>query len=131
MIVHIANILSGFFPLIEGSQKDRLPQKGGHGCVPAEPLLENPDKKVIFPLSDIFLQSNHFVQRQYYIHSTHVVKIVSLLSSRMHRVQSRALTCLHSILSTMDAESLGGAEALQGAAQHLSTLVFGAAGLAF
>lgn len=48
----------------------------------------------------------------------------------MQRVQSRALTCLHSILSTMDAESLGGAAALQGAAQHLSTLVFGAAGVA-
>ncbi|XP_029284580.1 HEAT repeat-containing protein 3 [Cottoperca gobio] len=46
---------------------------------------------------------------------------------KMQRVQSRALTCLHSILSTMDAESLGGAAALQGAAQHLSTLVFGAA----
>uniref|UniRef100_A0A8C7ZXV2 HEAT repeat containing 3 n=1 Tax=Oryzias sinensis TaxID=183150 RepID=A0A8C7ZXV2_9TELE len=41
------------------------------------------------------------------------------------RVQSRALTCLHSILSTMDVESLGGAAGLQGAAQHLSMLVFG------
>ncbi|XP_037610437.1 HEAT repeat-containing protein 3 [Sebastes umbrosus] len=49
------------------------------------------------------------------------------LIRKMQRVQSRALTCLHSILSTMDAESLGGAAALQGAAQHLSTLVFGAA----
>lgn len=47
----------------------------------------------------------------------------------MERVQSRALTCLHSILSTMDAESLGGATALQEAAQHLSSLVFGAPGL--
>lgn len=47
----------------------------------------------------------------------------------MQRVQSRALTCLHSILSTMDADSLGGAEALQVAAKHLSTLVFGTAGL--
>uniref|UniRef100_A0A7N8XGI6 HEAT repeat containing 3 n=1 Tax=Mastacembelus armatus TaxID=205130 RepID=A0A7N8XGI6_9TELE len=46
---------------------------------------------------------------------------------RMQRVQSRALTCLHSILSTMDAESLGGPTALQGAAQHLSMLVFGTA----
>ncbi|CAG5852310.1 unnamed protein product [Menidia menidia] len=45
----------------------------------------------------------------------------------MQRVQSRALTCLHSILSTMDAESLGGAAALQEAAQHLSTLVFSTA----
>ncbi|XP_030581171.1 HEAT repeat-containing protein 3 [Archocentrus centrarchus] len=49
------------------------------------------------------------------------------LIKKMQRVQSRALTCLHSILSTMDAESLGGATALQGAAQHLSSLVFGAA----
>lgn len=49
------------------------------------------------------------------------------LTKKMRRVQSRALTCLHSILSTMDAESLGGAAALQGAAQHLSSLVFGAA----
>lgn len=48
------------------------------------------------------------------------------LTKKMQRVQSRALTCLHSILSTMDAESLGGAAALQGAAQHLSMLVFGA-----
>uniref|UniRef100_A0A667ZWY1 HEAT repeat containing 3 n=1 Tax=Myripristis murdjan TaxID=586833 RepID=A0A667ZWY1_9TELE len=43
------------------------------------------------------------------------------------KVQYRALTCLHNILSSMDAESLGGAAALQGVAQHLSTLVFGAA----
>uniref|UniRef100_A0A8C6SJ60 HEAT repeat containing 3 n=1 Tax=Neogobius melanostomus TaxID=47308 RepID=A0A8C6SJ60_9GOBI len=42
------------------------------------------------------------------------------------RVQSRALTCLHSILSTMDVESLGGIAALQEAAQRLSSLVFGA-----
>ncbi|XP_060901656.1 HEAT repeat-containing protein 3 [Labrus mixtus] len=48
------------------------------------------------------------------------------LIKKMKRVQSRALTCLHSILSSMDAESLGGAAALQEAAQHLSTLVFGA-----
>nr|XP_020448067.1 HEAT repeat-containing protein 3 [Monopterus albus] len=49
------------------------------------------------------------------------------LIKKMKRVQSRALTCLHSILSTMDAESLGGPAVLQTAAQHLSTLVFGAA----
>ncbi|XP_040023141.2 HEAT repeat-containing protein 3 [Gasterosteus aculeatus] len=49
------------------------------------------------------------------------------LIKKVQRVQSRALTCLHSILSAMDAESLGGAAALQEAAQHLSTLVFGAA----
>ncbi|XP_072236274.1 HEAT repeat-containing protein 3 [Leuresthes tenuis] len=48
------------------------------------------------------------------------------LIKRMQRVQSRALTCLHSILSTIDAESLGGAAALQEAATHLSTLVFSA-----
>lgn len=46
---------------------------------------------------------------------------------KMQRVQSRALTCLHSLVSSMDADSLGGAAALQAAAQHLSTLVFGAA----
>ncbi|XP_047218217.1 HEAT repeat-containing protein 3 [Girardinichthys multiradiatus] len=48
------------------------------------------------------------------------------LTKRMQRVQSRALTCLHSILSTMDAELLGGKAALQGAAHHLSSLVFAA-----
>ena len=49
----------------------------------------------------------------------------------MQRVQYRALTCLHNILSTMDVESLGGAEALQGVAQHLSSLVFSAPGEPF
>ncbi|XP_035624858.2 HEAT repeat-containing protein 3-like [Oncorhynchus keta] len=47
-----------------------------------------------------------------------------MLMKKMHRVQYRALTCLHNMLSTMDAESLGGAAALQAVAQHLSTLVF-------
>uniref|UniRef100_A0A672F9N0 SYO1-like TPR repeats domain-containing protein n=1 Tax=Salarias fasciatus TaxID=181472 RepID=A0A672F9N0_SALFA len=47
------------------------------------------------------------------------------LIKKMQRIQSRALTCLHSILSAMDAESLGGPAALQEAAQHLSKLVFG------
>uniref|UniRef100_A0A8C8F9C1 SYO1-like TPR repeats domain-containing protein n=1 Tax=Oncorhynchus tshawytscha TaxID=74940 RepID=A0A8C8F9C1_ONCTS len=47
-----------------------------------------------------------------------------ILIKKMHRVQYRALTCLHNMLSTMDAESLGGAAALQAVAQHLSTLVF-------
>uniref|UniRef100_A0A8C5BMN8 HEAT repeat containing 3 n=1 Tax=Gadus morhua TaxID=8049 RepID=A0A8C5BMN8_GADMO len=46
------------------------------------------------------------------------------LIKKMQRVQYRALTCLHNVLSTMDVESLGGAEALQGVAQHLSSLVF-------
>ncbi|XP_061567096.1 HEAT repeat-containing protein 3 [Cololabis saira] len=49
------------------------------------------------------------------------------LTKRMHRIQSRALTCLHSICSAMDAEALGGAAGLQQAAQHLSSMVFGAA----
>uniref|UniRef100_A0AAY5K7X5 SYO1-like TPR repeats domain-containing protein n=1 Tax=Esox lucius TaxID=8010 RepID=A0AAY5K7X5_ESOLU len=49
-----------------------------------------------------------------------------ILMKKMHRVQYRALTCLHNMLSTMDAESLGGAAALQAVAQHLSTLVFSA-----
>ncbi|XP_077567848.1 HEAT repeat-containing protein 3 [Stigmatopora nigra] len=49
-----------------------------------------------------------------------------ILITKMRRVQSRSLTCLHSILSGMDAESLGGETALQQAAQHLSALVFGA-----
>nr|XP_057945547.1 HEAT repeat-containing protein 3 [Doryrhamphus excisus] len=49
------------------------------------------------------------------------------LIKKMQRVQSRALTCLHSMLSSMDADSLGGAGALQEAALHLSSLVFGAA----
>nr|XP_061796208.1 HEAT repeat-containing protein 3-like [Nerophis lumbriciformis] len=48
------------------------------------------------------------------------------LIKKMQRVQSRSLTCLHTILSGMDADSLGGATALQQAAQHLSALVFGA-----
>uniref|UniRef100_A0A674B6K0 HEAT repeat containing 3 n=1 Tax=Salmo trutta TaxID=8032 RepID=A0A674B6K0_SALTR len=47
-----------------------------------------------------------------------------ILMKKMHQVQYRALTCLHNMLSTMDAESLGGAAALQAVAQHLSTLVF-------
>ncbi|XP_033845317.1 HEAT repeat-containing protein 3 [Periophthalmus magnuspinnatus] len=47
------------------------------------------------------------------------------LIKRLERVQTRALTCLHSILSTMDVESLGGVTALQEAALHLSSLVFG------
>ncbi|KAI1890170.1 hypothetical protein AGOR_G00170910 [Albula goreensis] len=46
------------------------------------------------------------------------------LIKKMHRVQCRALTCLHSILSVMDPESLGGTPALQNLAQHLSNLVF-------
>uniref|UniRef100_A0A8C1BAP0 HEAT repeat containing 3 n=1 Tax=Cyprinus carpio carpio TaxID=630221 RepID=A0A8C1BAP0_CYPCA len=48
-------------------------------------------------------------------------------SSRMQRVQCRALTCLHNILSSMDTEFLGGASGLQAVAQHLSSLVFSSA----
>ncbi|KAK2913915.1 hypothetical protein Q8A67_002314 [Cirrhinus molitorella] len=49
------------------------------------------------------------------------------LLKKMHRVQCRALTCLHNILSSMDTESLGGASGLQDVAQHLSSLVFSSA----
>uniref|UniRef100_A0A8D0D514 HEAT repeat containing 3 n=1 Tax=Sander lucioperca TaxID=283035 RepID=A0A8D0D514_SANLU len=69
---------------------------------------------------------NHSIPEKKF-HFSMTKAICFLLTFRIQRVQSRALTCLHSILSTMDAESLGGAAALQGAAQHLSTLVFGAA----
>ncbi|XP_069037404.1 HEAT repeat-containing protein 3 [Lepisosteus oculatus] len=46
------------------------------------------------------------------------------LVKRMHRVQCRALTCLHNMLSAMEAETLGGVASLQGLAEHLSKLVF-------
>uniref|UniRef100_A0A673FVG9 HEAT repeat-containing protein 3-like n=1 Tax=Sinocyclocheilus rhinocerous TaxID=307959 RepID=A0A673FVG9_9TELE len=49
------------------------------------------------------------------------------LLKKMHRVQCRALTCLHNILSSMDTESLDGASGLQAVAQHLSSLVFSSA----
>uniref|UniRef100_A0A8C2E444 HEAT repeat containing 3 n=1 Tax=Cyprinus carpio TaxID=7962 RepID=A0A8C2E444_CYPCA len=49
------------------------------------------------------------------------------LMKKMHRVQCRALTCLHNILSSMDTESLGGASGLQAVAQQLSSLVFSSA----
>uniref|UniRef100_A0A8C1T633 HEAT repeat containing 3 n=1 Tax=Cyprinus carpio TaxID=7962 RepID=A0A8C1T633_CYPCA len=49
------------------------------------------------------------------------------LLKKMHRVQCRALTCLHNILSSMDTESLGGASGLQAVAQQLSSLVFSSA----
>ncbi|TRY90878.1 hypothetical protein DNTS_021954 [Danionella cerebrum] len=50
------------------------------------------------------------------------------LLKKMERVQCRALTCLHNILSSMDPESLGGALGLQDVARHLSSLVFSSAG---
>ncbi|KAA0723430.1 HEAT repeat-containing protein 3 [Triplophysa tibetana] len=46
------------------------------------------------------------------------------LLKKMHRVQCRALTCLHNILASMDTDSLGGASGLQAVTQHLSSLVF-------
>ncbi|XP_029464368.1 HEAT repeat-containing protein 3 isoform X2 [Rhinatrema bivittatum] len=46
------------------------------------------------------------------------------LIREMNKVQCRALMCLHSILSVLDAECLGGASALQALAQHLSQLIF-------
>nr|XP_023646174.1 HEAT repeat-containing protein 3 isoform X2 [Paramormyrops kingsleyae] len=46
------------------------------------------------------------------------------LTKKMQRVQCRALTCLHNILSTMDMEALGGASGLRALADHLSKLVF-------
>lgn len=53
---------------------------------------------------------------------------VECLFPRMQRVQCRALTCLHNILSAMDMEALGGATALRALAEHLSKLVFGTPG---
>ncbi|XP_043101815.1 HEAT repeat-containing protein 3 [Puntigrus tetrazona] len=49
------------------------------------------------------------------------------LFKKMQRVQCRALTCLHNIISSMDTEALGGASGLQAVAQHLSSLVFSSA----
>ncbi|XP_030621618.1 HEAT repeat-containing protein 3 [Chanos chanos] len=49
------------------------------------------------------------------------------LVKKMYRVQCRALTCLHNILSSMDTDSLGGAAGLQAVSQHLSVLVFSTA----
>ncbi|XP_068595687.1 HEAT repeat-containing protein 3 [Brachionichthys hirsutus] len=84
-----------------------------HGALISHSIPEKVIKKTDFPRKeavDACLQNSSW---------KHLIK-------KMRRVQSRALTCLHSILSTMDAESLGGAAALQGAAQHLSVLIFGA-----
>ncbi|XP_078527496.1 HEAT repeat-containing protein 3 isoform X2 [Lissotriton helveticus] len=47
-----------------------------------------------------------------------------VLIRKMNTVQYRALTCLHSILSVLDVESLGGTSALQHLAQHLSEILF-------
>ncbi|XP_069460865.1 HEAT repeat-containing protein 3 isoform X2 [Ambystoma mexicanum] len=47
-----------------------------------------------------------------------------LLIKKLNTVQYRALTCLHSILSVLDVECLGGTSALQRLAQHLSEILF-------
>ncbi|XP_001371296.2 HEAT repeat-containing protein 3 isoform X1 [Monodelphis domestica] len=46
------------------------------------------------------------------------------LIRKMNTIQCRALVCLHSILSVLDIDCLGGAPALQTLAQHLSQLAF-------
>nr|XP_020840799.1 HEAT repeat-containing protein 3 isoform X4 [Phascolarctos cinereus] len=46
------------------------------------------------------------------------------LIRKMNTIQCRALVCLHSILSVLDVDCLGGAPALQTLAQHLSQLIF-------
>lgn len=43
-------VISFFLLSIQGSEKDRVPQKGSHGRVPTESLLERPDQKVILSL---------------------------------------------------------------------------------
>ncbi|TST35102.1 HEAT repeat-containing protein 3 [Bagarius yarrelli] len=49
------------------------------------------------------------------------------LVKKMHRVQCRALTCLHNMLAVLEVECLGGASGLQAVAQHLSSLIFSSA----
>ncbi|XP_038662608.1 HEAT repeat-containing protein 3 isoform X1 [Scyliorhinus canicula] len=46
------------------------------------------------------------------------------LIAKMKRIQCRALTCLHNLLSVLDMEELGGPAALQVLSQHLTMLVF-------
>ncbi|XP_020369353.1 HEAT repeat-containing protein 3 isoform X3 [Rhincodon typus] len=46
------------------------------------------------------------------------------LIAKMKRIQCRALTCLHNLLSVLDIEELGGPVALQALSQHLAKLVF-------
>uniref|UniRef100_A0A4W3JBX4 HEAT repeat containing 3 n=1 Tax=Callorhinchus milii TaxID=7868 RepID=A0A4W3JBX4_CALMI len=46
------------------------------------------------------------------------------LITKMKRIQCRALTCLHNILSVLDVEGLGGPVALQALSQHLAQLIF-------
>ncbi|CAB1339222.1 unnamed protein product [Coregonus sp. 'balchen'] len=86
-----------------------------HGALINHNIPEKVLKKTQFPSSDAMDVCRHNPTWK-------------ILIKKMHRVQYRALTCLHNMLSTMDAESLGGAAALQAVAQHLSTLVFSAPG---
>uniref|UniRef100_UPI00398F6F7E HEAT repeat-containing protein 3 isoform X2 n=1 Tax=Pristiophorus japonicus TaxID=55135 RepID=UPI00398F6F7E len=46
------------------------------------------------------------------------------LIAKMKRIQCRALTCLHNLLSVLDVEGLGGPAALQALSQHLTQLIF-------
>ncbi|XP_051884402.1 HEAT repeat-containing protein 3 [Pristis pectinata] len=46
------------------------------------------------------------------------------LIEKMKRIQCRALTCLHNLLSVLDVEGLGGPDALYSLSQHLGKLVF-------
>nr|XP_046201621.1 HEAT repeat-containing protein 3-like isoform X1 [Oncorhynchus gorbuscha] len=84
-----------------------------HGALINHNIPEKVLKKTQFPISEAMDVCRHNPTWK-------------ILMKKMHRVQYRALTCLHNMLSTMDAESLGGAAALQAVAQHLSTLVFSA-----
>ncbi|XP_045074662.1 HEAT repeat-containing protein 3 [Coregonus clupeaformis] len=84
-----------------------------HGALINHNIPEKVLKKTQFPSSDAMDICRHNPTWK-------------ILIKKMHRVQYRALTCLHNMLSTMDAESLGGAAALQAVAQHLATLVFSA-----
>ncbi|XP_069757725.1 HEAT repeat-containing protein 3 isoform X2 [Narcine bancroftii] len=46
------------------------------------------------------------------------------LIAKMKRIQCRALTCLHNLLSALDLERLGGSSALHSLSHHLRKLVF-------
>ncbi|XP_056881709.1 HEAT repeat-containing protein 3 [Takifugu flavidus] len=85
-----------------------------HGALTSHNIPEKVLKKTDFP-------------RKEAIDMCHQSPSWKSLIKKMQRVQSRALTCLHSIVSAMDTDSLGGAATLQAAAHHLSTLVFGTA----
>ncbi|XP_072135702.1 HEAT repeat-containing protein 3 isoform X1 [Mobula birostris] len=46
------------------------------------------------------------------------------LIEKLQRIQCRALTCLHNLLSVLDVEGFGGPSALHSLSQHLGKLVF-------